>query len=226
MDDRYQHNAQRLLDRFAKDGSAIQTLLDRADWLRRQFRLGDALSLCEEAFNIAAQLEDESVEAICILHRWAIHCVNRKFDEAVRDCTQAQRIFEDCGDKLKKLNTVYALGMTYEAQGKYLRERSRDKSRVAFENTINAYAYDQAQKFLDGIQHSTTGPRGSAELRQATQIVNDLRNGFDRVIEQRLLMMSANPTKTLEAIDPIPGADRANCSGSVGSHFESRQWVC
>ena len=122
-----QLDAQRILDRFEPLESSVEDLCEMADERRKQRKLSEAQLLCDEGVNAARELDDVMAEAVCLLHQWAMHYVAQKFPEAIEDASRSKRLFEDLGEGYAEINASIALGMSYEAQGIFLKSRGLDK---------------------------------------------------------------------------------------------------
>jgi len=215
MTNQHQLDVQRILDRFEPLESSVQILCDMADEQRRQQKLSQALLLCNEGVNAARELDDGMAEAICLLHRWAIHYVSQKFTEAVEDASRSRRLFEDRGDSFAETNASIALGMSYEAQGIFLKSRGLDrKSANSLQSAVRSYDYDKAFELLSVARRRSSFGRESRKADQYQELLVELKEGYRRVLALYGQTASIPVTKPLGDLISIPVLSQPMAAGT------------
>ncbi len=205
MADQRQFDAQRILDRFDPMGSSVQDLCDTTDQHRRQYNLNKALLLCSEGLNAAVELGNQQAEGICLLHRWAVNYIGQWLPEAIEDCKQGKSKFEGLGESFSEINASIALGMTYEAQGTFLKSRGLDaRSTTAFQNAMRAYRYDTAQDLVNQTRRKPSRSRGAPTADQYEELLEELKGGFQRVMNRYVQTAPAVSAKPLGDLISIP----------------------
>ena len=205
MTSQRQLDAQRILDRFEPLESSVQDLCEMADERRNHRRFPEALLLCNEGVNAAKEMDDVMAEAICLLHRWAIHYVNQKFPEAIEDPSRSKRLLEDLDEGFAAINASIALGMSYEAEGVFLKLRSLDKkSATSLQGAVHAYNYDKAAELFKGTRGRPLFGRGSRKADQYQELLDELKQGYQRALALYGQTAPALVTKPLGDLVSIP----------------------
>ena len=205
MTSQRQLDAQRILDRFEPLESSVQDLCEMADERRNHRRFPEALLLCNEGVNAAKEMDDVMAEAICLLHRWAIHYVNQKFPEAIEDPSRSKRLLEDLDEGFAAINVSIALGMSYEAEGVFLKLRSLDKkAQPPCKVPYARYNYDKAAELFKGTRGRPLFGRGSRKADQYQELLDELKQGYQRALALYGQTAPALVTKPLGDLVSIP----------------------
>ncbi|PKO20794.1 MAG: hypothetical protein CVU38_18210, partial [Chloroflexi bacterium HGW-Chloroflexi-1] len=213
-----------------------------ADQKRRQYRLEEALLLCDEGLYSASQAGNLQAEGICLLHRWAINYMGQKYPDAIDDSKRSMRSFADLGDTFGEISAWLALGMAYEAQGLQSKARGRtEKSISALQNALRAYNYDNALELINEAKRQPAFGRHHPRPEQYHELLDEIKQRFQQVMARYARGVSLSSaagrgsliilpvlSQPIAAGTPIPTLEKIDCYAEIvdeRASFDGKEYV-
>ena len=129
----------------------------------------------------------------------------RNSPKPLEDPSRSKRLLEDLDEGFAAINASIALGMSYEAEGVFLKLRGLDKkSATSLQGAVRAYNYDKAAELFKGTRGRPSFGRGSRKADQYQELLDELKQGYQRALALYGQTAPALVTKPLGDLVSIP----------------------